>query len=450
MAIQPGTGYTFTASSQGENLNIEKPWEAIGLLQGRKPLQFEVRAYGGVYQNTAAIQIAKGAVNFDKSNMPQIWKEPLTSRRQIFMQKVAVGGSGVTSHDGEIPIGQTPWMENGGYYQLSSDGFYYVTICKPDIDGAMIDVSALLTTNRPFVSIFKSSEGLYEKIFQETGPSQYVNRHNIQKMEGYDKDSTGLDYDFGSCHTTWFNPVKWGYDCKIIATIEVTTVSIGEETVKRLDIRQHVVGSIDINIPLQYLGSTLYDKAGETEEDDPFNVQNDEDFIKICNNDLKTTLNSISPLNTNFFVDMLSPDDWEETNFVFDQDCTGGTCKHPFYVKKYVEDDVLKFSVCVGSVNNVLLPDTDDLYTATADGFVYIRAEYDGTNYPSNPDGVSTLYATGTMPADTDEFGRIAICHITGVDDPATATFTQLVTGSLWSDRLKIGTATARYYFAQV
>lgn len=28
MAIQPGVGYTFTASSQGTNLNIIKPWEA--------------------------------------------------------------------------------------------------------------------------------------------------------------------------------------------------------------------------------------------------------------------------------------------------------------------------------------------------------------------------------------------------------------------------------------
>ena len=449
MAIQPGTGYTFTASSQGENLTVEKPWDDINLIRGQKVLQFEVRAYGGVDQNTAAIQIARGAVNFDKSNMPQIWKEPLTSRRQIMMTKLAVGGGGVTTHTGTLTSG-TPWMDDGGYYTLPGDGFYYVTICKPDIDGAKIDVGELLTTNRPWVSIFSTSDNLYDIIFQETGPSQYVNRHNIQKMEGYDKDSTELKYDFGACHTTWFNPVKWGYDCKIIATIEVTTVSIGEETVKRLDIRQHVVGSVDINIPLQYLGSTLYDKAGETEEDDPFNVQNDEDFIKICNNDLKITLNSIPPLTTNFFVDMLGPDDWEETNFVFDQDCTGGTCKHPFYVKKYVTDGVLQYSVCVGSVNNVLLPDSDVLETVSADGFVYIRAEYDGTNYPSIPDGVSALFAAGTMPADTDTYGRIAICHITGVDDPDTATFTQLVTGSLWSDRIKLGGTTPRYYFARV
>lgn len=31
MSIQPGVGYTFTSSSQGTNLNIEKPWTPIPL-----------------------------------------------------------------------------------------------------------------------------------------------------------------------------------------------------------------------------------------------------------------------------------------------------------------------------------------------------------------------------------------------------------------------------------
>ena len=439
MAIQPGTGYTFTASSQGENLTIEKPWADINLIRGQKVLQFEVRPYGGVGQNTAAIQIAKGAVNFDKSNMPQIWKEPLTSRRQIFMQKVAVGGSGVTSHDGEIPIGQTPWMENGGYYQLPGDGFYYVTICKPDIAGDKIDVSALLTTNRPFVSIFQDSEGLNDIIFQETGPSQYVNRHNIQRMEGYDKDSTGYDYDFGACHTTWFNPVKWGYDCKIIATINVTTVSIGEETVKRLDIRQHVVGSVDINIPLQYLGSTLYDVEGEREEDDPFNVQNDEDFVSICNNDLKITLDSISPLTTDFFTDMLGPDDWEETNFVFDQECTGTSCSHPFHVTKQIVGESYTWKICTGMVNNIIPGNIDTDFELT-NGFFYLSATVSGENYPV----AVQIYSGSAIPADGESASYIGIARI--VDGEAQ----QLISSSLWTERFKCGSNPAKYWWSNV
>ena len=438
MAIQPGTGYTFTASSQGENLTIEKPWADINLIRGQKVLQFEVRPYGGVGQNTAAIQIAKGAVNFDKSNMPQIWKEPLTSRRQIMMTKLAVGGGGVTTHTGTLTSG-TPWMDDGGYYTLPGDGFYYVTICKPDIAGDKIDVSALLTTNRPFVSIFQDSEGLNDIIFQETGPSQYVNRHNIQRMEGYDKDSTGYDYDFGACHTTWFNPVKWGYDCKIIATINVTTVSIGEETVKRLDIRQHVVGSVDINIPLQYLGSTLYDVEGEREEDDPFNVQNDEDFVSICNNDLKITLDSISPLTTDFFTDMLGPDDWEETNFVFDQECTGTSCSHPFHVTKQIVGESYTWKICTGMVNNIIPGNIDTDFELT-NGFFYLSATVSGENYPV----AVQIYSGSAIPADGESASYIGIARI--VDGEAQ----QLISSSLWTERFKCGSNPAKYWWSNV
>ena len=443
MAIQPGTGYTFTTSSQGENLNIEKPWESISITRGKKILQFEVRATGAAGDNNAAIQIAKGAVNFDKSNMPEIWKEPLTSRRQIFMQKVAVGGSGITAHDGAIALGQTPWMENGGYYQLPGDGFYYVTICKPDIDGTLVDASELLTKNRPFVSIFKDSDTLNDVIFQETGPSQYVNRHNIQRMSGYDNDSTGYGYDFGACHTTWFNPVKWGYDCKIIATIDVTTSSItvgGEtKTIKNLDIRQHVVGSIDINIPLQYLGSTLYDKEGEREADDPYNVSSDADFATITNNVLRTTLTEVTPLTTNFYTDMLGPDDWEETNYIFDEECTGESCSHPFHVTKQIVGESYTWKICTGMVNNIIPGNMSSAFELT-NGYFYLSNAVSGEDYPYSVQ----IYSGSTIPADSETNSYIAIARI--VDGEAE----QLVSSSLWTERFKCGGDPAKYWFSNV
>jgi len=60
MAIQPGVGYTFTASSQGENINVIQPWSNIALLHEPEVLQFEVRPYSGVATNVAAIQIREG------------------------------------------------------------------------------------------------------------------------------------------------------------------------------------------------------------------------------------------------------------------------------------------------------------------------------------------------------------------------------------------------------
>jgi hypothetical protein len=161
------------------------------------------------------IRIASGAVNFTQSNMPLILTGAYTDTRQVWINKVAVR-PGITATDGGEP--GSPWMENGGYYSLPSSGEYYVTICKLDFDGAET-TSSLLQENTPFVAIFSSTDALYAKIFQETGPSLYVNKHNVQKMTGYDAASTGFDGDFGNCHTTYFNPVKIGYSVKVIAII---------------------------------------------------------------------------------------------------------------------------------------------------------------------------------------------------------------------------------------
>ena len=54
--------------------------------------------------------------------------------------------------------------------------------------------------------------------------------------------------------------------------------------------------------------------------------------------------------------------------------------------------------------------------------------------------------------ADTDTAGFIFLGMIT-VDNattPTTFTVSQNVTGSLWGDRLKLGTLTAQYYYARV
>lgn len=443
MALQPGVGYTFTTSSQGENINIIQPWAEIPIVRSATPQQFEVRQYGGVDKNVAAIQIAKGAVNFDKSNMPEVWEHPLTSRRQIFMQKVAVIIGDITATDGGLPLGQTPWLDNGGYYTLPGDGFYYVTICKPDIDGSLtaggVTDSPLLQTNRPFISIFSSTNALASKIFQETGPSQYVNRVNIKRMDGYDAESTGLDYDFGACHTTWFNPVKWGYDCKIIATIDVTTETIGDESVKRLDIRQHVVGSIDINIPLQYLGSTLHDAEGEQEADDPYNLNEENEFSFIKNNVLRTSLNTITARTTTFFTDMLGPDDWDEHYYDFAEDCTGEACAHPFHVKKNVSGETVTWTVCSGMVNNIIPTNIDATFSASG-GYIYLSCDVSGENYPLTP----TLHTGSSIPADTETTSYIAIAHF--VDGVAE----QLVSSSLWTERFKCGATPAKYWWSNV
>jgi hypothetical protein len=444
MALQPGVGYTFTTSSQGENINIIQPWsDLIPIVRSSPPQQFEVRQYSGVSIDTAAIQIAKGAVNFDQSNMPEVWESPSTSRRQIYMQKVAVITGDVTATDGGVPVGETPWLDNGGYYTLPGDGFYYVTISKMDIDGTLeaggVSDSPLIQTNRPFISIFKSSNSLYSKIFQQTGPSLYVNKTNIEPMGGYDAESTGLDYDFGACHTTWFNPVKYGYDCKIIATIEVTTETVDDDPVKKLDIRQHVVGSIGMNIPLQYLGSTLFDKEAQLEEDDPYNVNEEDGFLSIVNSSLRTSLDTITARTTTFFTDMIGPEDWEPSNYLFADECTGPDCAHPFHVRKVVTGETVTFKVCTGMVNNII-PSNMNITIGSGGAYVYVNCTVAGENYP---DGV-TIGTGASIPADTDSNSYIAIAHI--VDEESE----QLVSSSLWTERFKCGETPAKYWWSNV
>jgi hypothetical protein len=65
MAIQPGVGYTFSASSQGENLTIEQPWSPIALLQQAADPDhpFKVRAVFGENATDLRIYVTAGTIN---------------------------------------------------------------------------------------------------------------------------------------------------------------------------------------------------------------------------------------------------------------------------------------------------------------------------------------------------------------------------------------------------
>jgi len=438
MAIQPGTGYTFTSSSLGTNLNIQQPWSEWDSSSSTAPLQFQVKAYRS--GASIRVQIAKGAVNYSQSTMPAVWLNPHTNVRQCRLLKTSVR-PGISMVDGGTS--GTPWMENGGYYVLPGAGFYYVTISKPDFDGGNTDGditnSVLMEQNRPFISIFGSENAIYDTIFSETGPSLYVNMTNIQRMEGYDADSTELDADWGACHTTWFNPVKYGYACKVIATIEVSATL-------DVSVSQHVVGSIEMSVPLQFYGSSLRDVAGETEEEDPYNINEESGFIYVANHAMRTNMNALPvAISSGFYLDMISPADWTQTDFYLWDDCTGQACKHPFEVKRSGMAESTVWSICTGTVNNIVPNPAFDTFTME-DGFVWLRVQYDSGSGSFPATGAYGIIAEHgpAVPADTDDYGYIAIAQITADE------VTQLVTGSLWADRLKLGTDTATYYFARV
>jgi hypothetical protein len=72
---------------------------------------------------------------------------------------------------------------------------------------------------------------------------------------------------------------------------------------------------------------------------------------------------------------------------------------------------------------------------------------------PDTPadDPYPRIYSQGSDPAgtDTDELAYLVLAKVTeGVG--GTFTVDQYVTGSLWADRIKLGTQVAQYYYARI
>jgi len=75
MSIQPGVGYTFTASSQGTNFNIETPWAPWPLIDAEDcPFTIEDQSVGTTYK----FSCTPGMVN---SVIPQIGISPDPTKR---------------------------------------------------------------------------------------------------------------------------------------------------------------------------------------------------------------------------------------------------------------------------------------------------------------------------------------------------------------------------------
>jgi hypothetical protein len=491
MSIQPGVGYTFTSSSLGTNMNIEQPWSEwdSSSVIDRTYQQFQLRSVR--VGTTNKLQMAKGTVAFTQSNMPRVRLGGHYDQRQTWISKVAVYGSGITRTAGAAPASDI-WMEAGGYYNITTAGTYYVTVSKFDINQSNDDTeSALLNAEAPWVSIFPSGDAIESAIFSETGPSEYVNKTNVQKMVGYDAMSTGLSGDWGNCHTTWFNPVKWGYSVKLIATVTATANPVGGGMVFAID--QHIVGPIDLQIPVLFIGTTLCNQDDLTETNDPYNQNKDSDpaWSFIVNADTLTALNTITPANDDWFQEFVGPADWTSINYIgltagscAAQD-DGDGCLHPFQMKPREltvaspEGPVILYraNVCAGTVNNLIPwnrpgPSRQKLPTSIDFGFggpgvseckVFLRVGTQGhdTDNPIFPvtDDDSELYPTiviyfedeyPNIPADDDIFCYILMGVARNIGDPQNFTIDQTISGSVWAERLKIGEETARYYWAGV
>ena len=166
-----------------------------------------------------------------------------------------------------------------------------------------------------------------------------------------------------------------------------------------------------------------------------------------------------------------------------DRDSKPVVCS-PFKVHSVAEETagastIVTYQICPATVNN-LMPQVyndveekfeylDDLTTgyklildfaSTSSCFIYLRAGPDpSTNdfpaqapiSPYDPDDpYPTVFNTGgALPADTDTYGYVLLAKVNALGS-GVYSVDQYVTGSLWGDRIKLGTDTAQYYYARI
>ena len=327
--IQPGDGYTFSASSSGFNLNIEQPWTPpsdTGISFGialpnfpdppqppeppdlpalltpaylNKPQQFQCNVLSIPVSGTPTpvVQMAMGSVTYTHSLMPYIKTGAFLDHRQAYINFVAVKSSSVTP--APLADATSPWMLGGGGYALTGEGRWYVTLSKWDAGNGAF-TGGLLDQNLPWVSFVKDGSAEFNALFVDSGPSLYQNITNVQKMTGYAGVVSGKDW--GYCHTTYFNPRFFGHHVRVLAIID--SVAATPSTVVVNVVRD---GSSSAGNSIQQVvfagdyksGGATFTHAGATTTT-TFNPSTQSAY------DLQECLNTIPALDGNVFVQQVS------------------------------------------------------------------------------------------------------------------------------------------------
>lgn len=150
---------------------------------------------------------------------------------------------------------------------------------------------------------------------------------------------------------------------------------------------------------------------------------------------------------------------------------------HPFKVDIYWDEESAMFfaTVTAGTINNIVPViwgggPIDDLLTVVpkppmglatvqvppGDIYFYVRSGMNPTtNAFPDPDrdneGYPQVWITATPEADTDTYGYILLAQANvTVSTKTVNSLSQFVTGSLWTDRIKVGSLTARYYYSRI
>jgi len=213
----------------------------------------------------------------------------------------------------------------------------------------------------------------------------------------------------------------------------------------KFDIVQYHTGMLDITTPMQFGMTQLMNKEGLNETDDPYykNKDGTPEWKDIVNReDVVNCKNFSGDVTTDGMFGMsqfsnLNPE------YGIANGCTGeGEC-NPFKVRRNgtVGDDVV-YEICPGTVNNVVPDNIYDTFILVDGDSVWLRCD---TRSSDNEYPYQIMVESGTtMPTDTDDFGYVKVAKVVN------GKIEQYITGSLWTDRIKLGTLTATYYFARI
>ena len=208
-------------------------------------------------------------------------------------------------------------------------------------------------------------------------------------------------------------------------------------------ITQYITGTIDLTTPMTAGMVQLRNVPDEDEADDPYNANEEADWDQIVNKAECVACTGFSGDVTTSGMFNMTGATAIPVDYSIDDAC-GDPCAHPFHVRKSAAANT--FTVCTGMVNNEIPNNNASTFTIE-DGFIYLEVPYDGST-KAFPKVGEVILATGVVMPDSDEdFSYVAIAQIVAGEA------NQLVTGSLWGDRIQVGsgiTENAYYYYAQV
>jgi hypothetical protein len=212
------------------------------------------------------------------------------------------------------------------------------------------------------------------------------------------------------------------------------------------DITQYHTGNIDLTTPMQTGMVQLRNVSGADEAADPYNVNFAADWDQIVNKAECVACDGFTgDVVTAGMTNMTGA-----STIPVDYSIVGGCVNEPYGFDHPYKVYLMSsgggsnvWAIVTGSTNNVTPGNITSTITLGAGTYdVWIRHPYLSPNFP---DATNFGWAIGaTIPADTDTDGYVLIATISGT------TVTQIVTGSLWADRLKLGATTAQYFFARV